>query len=178
MAERRHLRGVLRFLIVAGALIATGPTSDGAFAQTATADDTKLPIEITADSLEVIQKEQLAVFRGNVDAVQGAMRLTANEIWVRYRPDSKQEVQGAISRIDASGRVRFSTPSETAQGDVGVYDLDTRIVTLTGSVVLTRDGNVIRGEKLMLNLATGQSKIESSRRVRGLFQPNKSGSGS
>mgnify|MGYP002039434320 CR=1 FL=1 len=160
-------------------LIATGAlATSNASAQPATTHDTNLPIEITADSLEVKQKEQLAVFRGNVDAIQGEIRLNASEIWVRYRPESEGEAQGTISRINALGHVRFSTPSETAQGDSGVYDVDAQVITLTGSVVLTRGGNVIRGEKLVLDLATGQSKIESTRRVRGLFVPKKSGSGS
>tara|TARA_B100000029_G_C17028998_1_gene761458 strand:+ start:42 stop:554 length:513 start_codon:yes stop_codon:yes gene_type:complete len=164
---------LLATLVVIGAL-----ATSNAQAQPTTAHDARLPIEITADSLEVKQKEQLAVFRGNVDAIQGAMRLTASEIWVRYRPESEGEAQGTISRINASGKVRFSTPSETAQGDSGVYDVDAQVITLTGSVVLTRGSNVIRGEKLVLDLATGQSKIESTRRVRGLFVPKKGGSGS
>ncbi len=165
--------------VLLATLLATGAlATSNAQAQPATAHDAKLPIEITADSLEVKQKEQLAVFRGNVDAIQGGMRLTASEIWVRYRPESKGEAQGTISLINASGQVRFSTPSETAQGDSGVYDVDGQVITLTGSVVLTRGGSVIRGEKLVLDLATGQSKIESTGRVRGLFVPKKSGSGS
>ena len=163
---------LLAMLIATGAL-ATSST----YAQRVTPHDAKLPIEITADSLEVKQKEQLAVFRGNVDAVQGAMRLSASEIWVRYRPESEGEAQGTISRINASGQVRFSTPSETARGDSGVYDVDAQVITLTGSVVLTRGGSVIRGEKLVLDLATGQSKIESTQRVRGLFVPKKNESG-
>ena len=96
---------------------------------------------------------------------------------MRYRPGSDSESAGAISRIDATGGVRFATPGETAEGDAGVYDVDARRITLTGSVVLTRGDNVIRGEKLTLDLATGRSRIESSQRVRGLFQPE-SGSGS
>ena len=154
------------------------PTISLAQSLPTTAHDSKLPIEITADSLEVKQNEQLAVFRGHVDAKQGKMRLTANEVWVRYRPESDGESQGTISQINATGGVVFSTPSETARGDTGVYDVDDQVITLTGSVVLTRGGSVIRGEKLVLNLATGQSKIESTQRVRGLFQPKKSGSGS
>ena len=167
----------LRGAVVAGALAMAALAPEPACAQEAAAHDASLPIEITADSLEVKQKERLAVFRGNVDAVQGRMRLTASEIRVRYRPGSGGESAGAISRIDATGGVRFATPSETAEGDAGVYDVDARHITLTGSVVLTRGDNVIRGERLTLDLATGESRIESSQRVRGLFQP-KSGSGS
>ena len=175
-ASRGGGSALLRGAVVAGALATAALTAERACAQTA-AHDASLPIEITADSLEVKQKERLAVFRGNVDAVQGRLRLTASEIRVHYRSGSGGESAGAISRIDATGGVRFATPTETAEGEAGVYDVDARHLTLTGSVVLTRGDNVIRGEKLTLDLATGRSRIESSQRVRGLFQP-KSESGS
>ncbi len=44
--------------------------------------DTSLPIEITADSLEVENERQVATFRGNVDAVQGEMNLRADQLIV------------------------------------------------------------------------------------------------
>ncbi|MDA0260608.1 MAG: lipopolysaccharide transport periplasmic protein LptA [Proteobacteria bacterium] len=181
MAEPGSVWHRLRQYLVAGCLLAVSalvPSGGDAQSLPTTAHDSKLPIEITADSLEVKQNEQLAIFRGNVDALQGKMQLTANEVRVHYRPDSAKDAEGTISRINAHGGVRFSTPSETARGDSGVYDVDAQIITLTGSVVLTRGGDVIRGEKLVLNLATGESKIESKQRVRGLFRPKNDGSGS
>ena len=58
--------------------------------------DTSLPIEITADSLEVRQEEQIAVFRGNVDAVQGDLNLRADELTVYYRTgDEQREARSA-----------------------------------------------------------------------------------
>ena len=137
--------------------------------------DPTLPIEITADSLEVKQNESLAVFRGNVDAIQGTIRLRANEILVRYGSD--QVGTSNISRLDATGHVRFSTAEETANGDTGFYDVAQQFVVLTGTVILTRGENVVRGERLTLNLATGESKVEgSTTRVKGLFQPPKKSS--
>ena len=46
------------------------------------------------------------------------------------------------------GNVFMSSPEETAQGEFGVYDVDGALLTLEGSVVLTRDENVVRGERL------------------------------
>jgi lipopolysaccharide export system protein LptA len=141
------------------------------------AHDRSLPIEITANSLEVRQDQEAAIFRGQVRAIQGEMRLTADELVVHYR-QGVDVVEAAISRIDAQGRVFFSTPSETAQGNQGVYNVDEGVITLIGSVVLTRGENVVRGERLILDLETGQSVIESgtsasgsTERVKGLFFP-------
>lgn len=156
--------------------------------------DADQPIEITSDSLEVQQDRQLAIFRGRVQAVQGDMRLTADTVAVTYReqktqqPPSQQRqrqpsqtdgAMGAITRIDATGNVFVSSPTETAQGLVGVYDVDKRVITLTGQVVLTRDKNVLKGENLVWNLETGVSRLDGGAttggapggRVKGVFVP-------
>ena len=128
------------------------------------AHDSSLPIEITADNLEVHRDRRVAIFRGRVQAVQGEMRLQADEVVVHYREGTEGEraEAGSISRIDADGRVFFSTSEETAEGKHGVYDVDHSTITLTGSVVLARGDSVIRGERLVLNLATGQSRMEAA----------------
>ncbi len=143
--------------------------------------DADQPIEINADSLEVQQDNNLAVFSGNVIVVQGALRLKAQTLKVYYRRSegSDTEAGAAISRIDAIGEVFLSSPNETAQGAVGVYDVEKRVVTLSGSVVLTRGDSVIRGERLVLDLTTGRSRVDGvvaggqRERVRALFVPPK-----
>jgi len=166
-----------RTLVACAAIFAT--TSVFAQSKPSTQHDASLPIEIAADTLEVRQDQNLAIFSGNVQAQQGAIRLKAEMLQVHYRPQQGEaSVQGAISRIDAKGKVFFSSPGQTAQGDSGVYDVDKSLITMLGNVVLTRDNNVIRGNRLLLNLATGRSKVEgivgkSGGRVRGLFVPNK-----
>lgn len=149
------------------------------------ARNTDQPIEISADSLEVLQDKQIAVFTGNVDATQGSIRLRADSLRVHYRqndqpaakrpaqrpgPQQQTDASGAISRIDASGKVFVSSPEETAQGDRGIYDVDKRVITLEGNVVLTRGKNVLRGQKATMNLDSGRSVMEGGR-VRGLFVP-------
>lgn len=135
--------------------------------------DLSKPIEIRADSLELRQKESLAIFIGNVDAVQGRIRLSADRLLVHYRTkDGKKSAAavagGAISRLDAQGNVSMTSPTETAKSQNGIYDVDKQLVTLEGDVVLTRGQNVLRGARLVINLATGVSKFDG--RVTGIFQ--------
>ena len=138
--------------------------------------DTSLPIEITADSLEVRQEEQIAVFRGNVDAVQGDLNLRADELTVYYR--TGDENGNSVRLIEAHGNVFLSSPTEMAQGENGVYNVDADTVELTGTVVLTRGETVIRGDRLEMDLATGRSRVLSGGvetggegRVKALFVP-------
>jgi lipopolysaccharide export system protein LptA len=177
------LRHAVRIATPVVALLAMGLASP-AVAQGARSPlgdrDTDQPIEITADSLEVQQEEQMAIFRGNVDAVQGDLVLNADTLRVYYTQQEGAEPSG-IRRIEAIGNVILSSPEETAQGEQGVYHVDRDFVELTGDVVLTRGENVIRGRRLELDLASGYSKIVGTgtaaqgapkeERVRALFFP-------
>ena len=64
---------------------------------------------------------------------------------------------------------------QTATGETGVFDMKTNTVTLTGKVVMTQGQNVLRGDRLVVDLTTGVSRVESGKngqgRVQGLFQP-------
>ena len=162
---------------VAAAALAAAADAGPARAEIGAGYDTSLPIEITADSLEVRHEAQIAVFRGNVDAVQGELILHADQLTVYYQTNA--ENQNSIRLIEADGNVFLSSPTETAQGEKGVYDIDADTVVLTGSVVLTRGENVIRGDRLEMDLATGQSRVLSAAvetggegRVKALFVPN------
>lgn len=149
---------------------------------TGVAFDTSRPLEITADSLEVQQAKQTAVFEGNVQVVQGEIRMRANKLVVHYSDKKSGDSGGPtnISRIDASGKVFLSSPRETAEGDTGVYDVTNKRIDLKGNVVLTQGNNVLRGDKMTLNLITGKSRVEGGGtsggekgRVKGIFVPEK-----
>ena len=168
-------------LVFAGVICAAAFTPAAAqLDQLSGSHNSQAPIEITADTLEVRQIENLAIFRGDVDAIQGDLLLKADMLIVHYRDNKETPDQPGISQIDAEGNVFVSSPNETAQGERGIYDVDNKKIWLTGNVVLTQDENIIQGEQLELDLATGQSKVFSAaseggkrERVRGLFVPKK-----
>lgn len=177
-AARSHPRWT--WLLILAAVAAFGWQGAPLAQQVATKLDRLQPIEIEADSLEIQQDKQLAIFAGNVSAIQGALQLQAETLRVHYLSSKNRTGEGqTIAQIDAIGRVFFSSDRETAQGDEGVYDVTAGIITLTGDVVLTRGESVVRGRRIILNLETGLSTVESDKdlapgsggRVRGLFVP-------
>ncbi len=146
--------------------------------------DRNKPVEISADSLEVLQANQKAVFRGKVEVHQGAVMLTAATMTVYYKQQDATNkdaasagAAGAVSRIEADGHVVLTTPEETARGHKGVYDVDGRRVNLQGDVMLTRGKNILKGETLTYNLDTGRSVLGASDNVIDGQQGVKSGGG-
>lgn len=145
--------------------------------------DSKEPIEISSDSLEVMQKDRVAIFRGNVIARQSKVTLNANEMKVFYKEGGSGDAAGAtgsVSKIEVMGDVLLVTAQESAESDKGVYQVDKKHVTMLGNVSLTKDKSVIKGNRLEYDLATGKSVLTSlsmdnqgkkGNRVRGVFVP-------
>ena len=139
------------------------------------------PIDLTADRLEVQERADRAMFSGNVKVRQDELTLDTSRLTVAY--SSSGGVQ--IKRLDASGGVTVRSPSETARGTFGTYDLDRKLITLVGDVVLQREGSSISGQRLVIDLDSGRAIIDggpagvgqSGGRVTGHFTvPQRSGS--
>ncbi len=136
------------------------------------------PVDISADRLEVKQKENIALFTGNVVVTQSDISLVSDRITVFYEGDRQEDSTASISRLDASGNVVMTSPTETIKSTWGVYDFAERIITLGGEVELSNDDGLIRSPRLQLNLATGQITMDGGRveggtpdRVTGQFSP-------
>lgn len=135
--------------------------------------DTNAPIETSADRIEVQDRSDRAIWSGNVIVKQAELTLETQRLTVAY-----SNVGGLqADRLDASGGVVVRSPSETARGDFGIYDLDKRLITLIGSVQLVRGDSRISGGRLTIDLASGRAVVdggsagsgESGGRVTGRF---------
>lgn len=158
-------------------LIPTAHAQDVSDAFSGLSASSRDPIEIEADELEVQDREKTAVFRGNVRLVQGPTTLRASSITVYYDGRATGTNQ-QISKVEARGPIRVTSEDQTARGDRATFQMATQILTLTGNVILTKGSNELRGQRLIVNLKTGESRVEAPKnqsggRVRGVFLPGK-----
>lgn len=130
------------------------------------AHNNNAPINVSSDSFEGNFQTKVGTYTGNVLVTQADDKLRADSVKVDV-------VDGKPSRFEAFGHVVFISPSGTATGDNGIYDLGPRTITLTGHVVLTKEKDVMRGTSLVVNMNTGQSRLiaqgAQGNRVQGLF---------
>ena len=89
-----------------------------------------------------------------------------------------------ITRIYARGDVVInSDQDQTTTGDLADYDVPGQMVTVSGNVVLTQGKNVLKGDRLVIDLTTGESRFDNTGntaaggRIRALFMPKKDGAG-
>ncbi len=145
--------------------------------------DANAPINISADKFLADSNAKTGTWSGNVLVVQGDMRMRANSVRLNVvGKDNKPD------KILATGNVVVDSPnSGTVTGDNGVYDVVARTVTMTGKVVLTRQKDVMRGNRLTVNLETGLATLGGGAkasgptgdgRVQGIFTPQSSAASS
>ena len=164
------------------------------------------PIQIEAASLEMIDKKKEATFAGNVKVVQGDTTMTSKKLVVFYdssqpagaapQPGQKAGSKSAgapsapmqsatpgpggsssIRRLEARGNVVVTQKDQVVTGENAVFETRTNLITMLGGVVLTQGKNVLRGDRLMVDMTTGVSRVESDNgRVQGLFVSSGQGS--
>ena len=126
--------------------------------------DSHAPVEISADRGEAQERADRVVFAGNVIVKQQELTLHTARLTVAYSNENGID----INRIDASGGVVVTSPSETARGDFGVYDLDQGLITLVGNVRLERGGSFLTGGRLTIDLDSGRAVMDGG--LRGINQ--------
>lgn len=91
------------------------------------------------------------------------------------KPANKPGEQ-SIRRIEARGDVVVTQKDQKATADNGFLDMKANVITLVGNVVISQGQNVVRGDRLSVDLTTSVSKVEcdkpSNCRVQALLQPS------
>jgi lipopolysaccharide export system protein LptA len=165
----------------------------GAPAMAQLAPTSNAPIDVTGDQLEVQNQQCLAIYRGNVEALQATSRLRADVLDLYAAQGGQDHAAGAsgvstkcgaLNRMEAHGSVYYVTPNEVVKGDDAVYLADAKTITITGDVVVSQGKNVVVGRRLVINTDTEQATMESDvtgagkpGRVRSVLYPNSSQGG-
>jgi lipopolysaccharide export system protein LptA len=207
MTQRLWLLAVILALAAPGVAAAQAPraAANGPGSGLPQEQNQDQPIQIEAATLEVRDKNKMATFSGDVQVVQGDTTIKCQSLVVFYGaehgsgpgqavaattpaagaaqsanlPPGTVVPQGAhdIRRIEARGGVTVISKDQNASGDLGVYDLKKKTITLTGNVVVSQGKNVLHGDRVVVDTTTGNAHIESGaasqNRVRALIQPGK-----
>lgn len=153
------------------------------------ARDSDAPVDITADTLEVVNAQCSATYSGAAEALQATSRLRADTLKIFYKRKaatpaaqagaSNSDCSGQVDRMEAQGTVYYVTPEQRVRADTVVYEADTGIYTLTGNVIAVRGQDVMRGPKMILNQKTGDAQMLGAKagkvgtgRVRTILFPN------
>jgi lipopolysaccharide export system protein LptA len=94
-------------------------------------DQPGAPIVIEAEEgIEWRRDEQVYIARGNAMIARGNIAVHADMLKAYYRGDGSSANE--IYRVEASGSVRLVSPGETVYGEYAVYDVERKVLVMTG----------------------------------------------
>ena len=145
------------------------------------ATTSKAPIDIEADTAQMFDQKKMARFHGNVKVVQGDFEMRTIEMEVFYedkaadaKSGAKKPAQAAAEKGAATGPgasqiklikakqkvVITDKDGQTATGDWADYDAKEQIAIVGGNVILTKDKSIVKGDRLRIDMKTGESRFE------------------
>lgn len=144
--------------------------------------NSKEPIRIDSNKLEVFDKENRAIYSGDVVVVQGQTTVRSSTMTVHYVSNktgnsgtaaTSAAGQNSIRKIDFEGPVSILSGTQSATSKFMTYDAQAETVTLTGNVIISDCDNVQRGERAVYDVKTGRATVDAGGkgRVQGIFTP-------
>ncbi|MCX7899174.1 MAG: lipopolysaccharide transport periplasmic protein LptA [Methylocystis sp.] len=176
---RNLIRAAVAFALVGAAFApsAFAAGRGGGILPGATAKD---PLNIDAGKLDFFDKEQKLVYSGSVIVTNGPSTLKATRITIMLDKAGGEgkPSNDRVRHIDAEGPVTLVSQGRIGSGDHGSYDKAENKVYLTGNVTLTQGDNVVKGDRLVYDVATGAASVQGGGgqgRVRSIFTPRSGG---
>jgi lipopolysaccharide export system protein LptC len=133
------------------------------------------PVRIASASLELRDKDHLATFKGDVVAVQQDSTLKCDTLVVDYEggladPAAGGEPGKQIRHLNGKGHVTLNRMDQVATGNSISFDGKSNTATLLGNVSVTQGQNVVHGDKLFVDLTTGEARVDMVNNPQGRVQ--------
>ncbi|MBE6446705.1 MAG: LPS export ABC transporter periplasmic protein LptC [Alphaproteobacteria bacterium] len=120
------------------------------------------------NGIQIDQKARTLTAMDDVKVSQEQNTLTAKRAVLYYTDNKNNRVQ----KIEAFGDVKIDNKKQSVTGEKAVYTPKTQIAEITGNVVVAQGTHKMKGEKAVVNMATGKSELISPKRITGQLMPN------
>lgn len=132
--------------------------------------DSKEPIHVVSNELEIFRGEGKAIYRGDVVAKQGASTLYSDTLTIFFDTEKDE-----VKRIIAKGHVKILSEGRTATAGRAEFDNLTQTVTLMDQPTIIQGKDIIKGSKITYFLNEERSIVESEpgQKVKTTIYPKK-----
>ena len=129
-------------------------------------------LNIESSSLEIIDSEKNAIFKGQVRIVNEDALLATDNLTLHYSfDDNTGDIQ--VEKITCKGNVLIEYENQVITSLNAVYDARTNQLVFSDEVIISRDeGNAIKADKVSVDLNTMRIKMDSKSRVKAFITPN------
>ena len=111
---------------------------------------------INSDKLIIQDNLFMSEFIGNAYARNGINHFWGDKILINYDNNKK------IKIITIIGNVKIKRFNEEVVGDKAVYSLESEKIKINGNVTVIKDGNILNGNELLVDLINSTSTIKGN----------------
>ncbi len=119
----------------------------------------KLPTNISAESLTLNAKQRTFAYKGNVTVEQGDMKLTSKTLEGTYGEDNQ------IQKLIAKGNVRITKQEIEATSQQALYDAASATMILSDNPQLKQGESLLTADRIKVFLKENRSQAEGAVRV-------------
>lgn len=131
--------------------------------QIAGAEEKEPPVYVEADQMSSTEESNSVLFKGNVDAQQGDLRILSDEMTVFYSEaatkDSSANTAQKIEKLVCVGNVELSTEEWLGTSEKMIYYSENRKIYLIGNAKAWQDENMVSGDKIVYYIDEGRSEV-------------------
>jgi lipopolysaccharide export system protein LptA len=129
-------------------------------------------VDIESDSMEILEKDKKAIFKGSVKLVRGDTTINSDVMVVTYadvkQPDGTNKTE--VTFLDGEGNVKIVTKNQTVTGQKMHMDVKKNTLLVTDTVKVVQGKTIMNGQRLFSDLNTNRSEMTGGR-VKGSFVP-------
>ncbi len=130
------------------------------------------PLNIEANTLDILYSEKKAIFTGKVKAVQEDITLTTDKLEIVYNLDDNNGELN-FDKLNCFGNVLISFDDQFATSELAEYDVKKNIIILENNVIIGRDkSSAIKTGKVVIDMNTGTIDTKSPERVNAIININ------
>jgi len=131
-------------------------------------EDSRQPINIHADSAELDQNKNIAIYHGSVKMQQGTMTVTGDKMTIELEDQQVVRVIAEGNRAHYQQQIKPDESMVLADAKKITYFTAEERVELVGNAHLTQDNNEFTGELIKYN--TNEGKVDASSNGQGSVQ--------
>ncbi len=131
----------------------------------ALSSDKEQPIDLEADSVEINQATGVSVYSGNVELIQGSIRLKADKVTVYQYADKSKSTRFIATGRPARFRQKADGESQyiKARANKMKYEIDSTNLELIGNAFVVQPGKVnMKSDRIFYNRVAATIKAGSS----------------
>lgn len=131
--------------------------------------NTKDPIFITSDKMEMDRQKNTLIYKGRVVAVQADMTMNSETLTAYIDPDIKQ-----LKEVVAEGKVKVVQGNRVATGARAVFDQKNQTIVLTGDPVVRQGNSQVSGDRITFYMKPEKAVAEGGKgkRVNAILFPD------